>query len=444
MAAAERVLVLVARASAGAQAEVSVRLGREALTRFANSRIHQNVDGESSHVSLRVAEDGRVASASLDGPLTDETLGRLVDDALASARVRPVDPDWPGVAAPAVIEAVDHWDEETAAAAPGDRAHRVADFVRAAGGLEAAGYCSTESVVLAFANSAGQAAVGRATSADMDGIARTATSDGAARAASVRLADLDGGALGERAATKARTTADATDIEPGRYEVILEPQPVADVLSFLGIYGFNGRAVADGSSFARVGEAQFDARITLRDDVTDPGQTGVAFDAEGTPRRPQDLVRAGVTSTIIHTRRTAARAGSGAESTGNALTGVWVAGAVPNALVLAAGDQDDDALLAGVGRGLLVTDFFYTRVLDPRTQVVTGLTRNGVWLVEDGRVVRAVRNLRFTQSYLEALAPGNVRGVGARRSLVGDGWAGHALVPSLHLGAWSFTGGARG
>ena len=444
MGAAERVLALVGRASAGAEAEVMVRLGREALTRFANSRIHQNMDGESSHVALRVAEDGRVASASLDGPLTDDVLARLVDDGLAAARVRSVDPDWPGLTQPAGVPAVDHWDDGTAAATPADRAGRVADFVRAAGGLETAGYCSTDAVHLAFANSAGHAVVGRATSAELDGIARTATSDGAARSASVRLADVDGAPVGECAAAKARSSADAEDIAPGRYEVVLEPQAVADVLSFLGVYGFNGRAVADGSSFVRLGEQQFDARITLRDDISDPGQKGVPFDAEGTPRRPLDLVRDGVTSAILHTRRTAARAGGGAASTGNATASVWAAGATPSGLVLEAGDLDDDALLAGVGRGLLVTDVFYTRILDPRTQVVTGLTRNGVWLVEDGRIVRPVRNLRFTQSYLDALAAGNVLGGGARRSLVRDGWEAHTLVPSLHLGVWHFSGGARG
>jgi predicted Zn-dependent protease len=121
-----------------------------------------------------------------------------------------------------------------------------------------------------------------------------------------------------------------------------------------------------------------------------------------------------------------------------------VPGAVPSALVLAAGDRSDEDLLGGVERGLLVTDVFDTRVLDPRTLVVTGLTRNGVWLVEEGRVARPVKNLRFTQSYVEALAPGNVRAVGARQSLVNDGWEGFALVPSLHLGSWHFSGGARG
>ena len=103
-----------------------------------------------------------------------------------------------------------------------------------------------------------------------------------------------------------------------------------------------------------------------------------------------------------------------------------------------------DDLVAGMDRGLLVTDFWYTRILDPKTQVVTGLTRNGVWLVEGGRIVRPVRNLRFTQSYIEALAPGAVKAVGADIALRFSDFGGYSMVPSLHLASWNFTGGARG
>jgi predicted Zn-dependent protease len=111
--------------------------------------------------------------------------------------------------------------------------------------------------------------------------------------------------------------------------------------------------------------------------------------------------------------------------------------------VLAPGDQSDEELIAGIGRGLLVTDFWYVRILDPKTQVVTGLTRNGVWLIENGRILRPVSNLRFTQSYLEALGPGNVRGVGRQRALI-PGYEGDPLVPSVRLASWNFTGGAKG
>jgi predicted Zn-dependent protease len=444
VAAAERVLAVAGRVAGGAETEVTVTLGVSALTRFANSRIHQNMDGSVSRVAVRMALDGRVASASLDGPLTDERLERLVREVVDAARVVPVDADWPGLTPPSLVPSVDHWDEETAAATPADRAERVAAFVRAAAGLDAAGYCETEAIHQAFANSAGQAVVGRTSTALLDGVARTGTSDGAGRSASIRLAEVDGRLAGETAAQKARSTADAADIEPGTYEVILEPLAVADVLSFYGLYGFNARAVRDGTSFVRVGEAQFDAAVTLRDDITDPRLPGFGFDAEGTPRAVVDLVRDGVTAGVLHSRRTARKAGEGVVSTGHASLSPWVQGAIPAALAMEGGSLSVEELVAGVGRGLLVTDLYYTRVLDPRTVVVTGLTRNGVWLIEDGRIVRPVRNLRFTQSYVDALGPEQVRGITRERWLVPDGWGGFSLVPQLHLAAWRFSGGAKG
>jgi predicted Zn-dependent protease len=172
--------------------------------------------------------------------------------------------------------------------------------------------------------------------------------------------------------------------------------------------------------------------------------TGVGFDAEGTPKRRVELVRAGVTSGLIHDRRTAKALGT--ESTGNAVAGAGPFGALPANLVLEAGSASEDELVDRVERGLLVTDFWYTRILDPRTQVVTGLTRNGVWLIENGRIQRPVTNLRFTQSFLDALGPGQVRGVGSDLTLVGGAvfGIGAYVVPSLHLASWNFTGGAKG
>jgi predicted Zn-dependent protease len=260
----------------------------------------------------------------------------------------------------------------------------------------------------------------------------------------VDLASIDGAAAGDTAARKARESQDPTDIEPGRYEVVLEPRCVADILQFLFVYGFSGRPVEEGRSFVRVGERQFDEAISLRDDATDPATWGLPFDAEGTPKRRVDVVEAGMTSAILHTRRTAAAAAAGAESTGHAIEDADAWGALPNNPILDPGDVAAADLVAGVERGILVTDFWYTRILDPRTQVVTGLTRNGVWLIEDGRLSRPLKNLRFTQSYVEALGPGNVRGVSRERVLIPASFEGIHLVPTLHLGEWNFTGGAKG
>ena len=436
----ERVLSVV---GTDAEAEVTVAAGTEALTRFATSFIHQNVADAVQQVHLRLAVDGRVAEATANQTDAD-ALSLLVRSTMDAARLQPVDPGWPGLAPPADAPAVDHWDDATAAAEPAARADRVGAFVSAADGLETAGFCSTEGIEIAFGNSAGQRASGRTTSATLDGIARTGSSDGSARASSVRLADLDGSRLGEEAVGRARDSAQAGDLEPGRYEVILSPSCVVNLLGFLAIYGFNGRAVEEGRSFARVGEAQFDERISLTDDVFHPMATGVGFDAEGTPKRRVELVRDGVTSSLVHDRRTAKALGT--ESTGNAIPGAGTIGALPANLVLDPGEKSPDELIGSVGRGLLVTDFWYTRILDPRTLVVTGLTRNGVWLIEDGKVQRPVTNLRFTQSYVEALAPGAVHGVGSDQTLVGGATfgVGAYVVPSLHLASWNFTGGAKG
>ena len=436
----ERVLRLV---GTDAEAEVTVSSGTESLTRFATSFIHQNVADAARLVHLRVALDGRVAESTTT-QTDDDALGRVVRSTTEAARLRPVDPAWPGLAPPAEAPSIEHWDDVTADADPEERAARVGAFVEAADGLETAGFCSTEGVATAFANSAGQRLTGRTTTAMLDGIARTGTSDGSARAASVSLAELDGSEAGREATRRARESSTAGDLEPGRYEVVLSPSCVVNVLSFLAIYGFNGRAVEEGRSFARIGESQFDPAITLADDVGHAMAVGIPFDAEGTPKRRLELVRKGVTAGLVHDRRTAKALD--AESTGNAVAGAGPFGALPANLVLEPGDASAHALVGGVERGLLVTDFWYTRILDPRTMVVTGLTRNGVWLVEDGSIVRPVTNLRFTQSYLEALAPGAVRGVGSDMTLVGGATFGFGayVVPSLHLASWNFTGGAQG
>lgn len=445
-------------AGAGVEAEVFADHTALALTRFANSFIHQNVAEATTTVRLRVHVDGRTATGSTT-VVTDDGLRGLVERTVSAARVCPPDPAWPGLAPPAPIAAAGNWDAATAQASPDERAERVRAFVDAAGGLEAAGYCRTLHWAGGFANTAGQSASGRTSEAAMDGIVRAGGVDGVARLASARLADLDGAVLGARAATKARAGAAPVELPPGRYEVVLEPAAVADVLHNLAMFGFNGKAYNERRSFAEPGAQQFDSAITLVDDPLGAADLGLPFDAEGTPKRRVTLVDAGVTTAVAHDRRTARDAGT--ESTGHALPGGAGGGAMPLNLRLApadpahatapaavagpAVDADAAALIADVERGLLVTDLWYTRVLDTKSLVITGLTRNGVWLVEDGEITSAVQNLRFTQSYPQALAPGAVLGIGRYATTLPDNW-GSAWwgAPPLRLAAWNFTGGASG
>ena len=420
-----------------AEAIVSATTGVSALTRFANSSIHQNVAEDASSLFVKVIVDGRYASASTT-QTDDASLRRLVDRTIEAARLRPPDPDWPGLAPAAAAPDVEHWDAETADASPDARATVVKAFVDAGGGLEGAGYCSTSGLTVALANSAGQRLQGRHSAATINGIHRTGTSDASATASSVRLADLDGAAAGADAAERARATAEGIDLEPGTYEVVLAPSCLANMLQFLAYAGFNAKAFLDGTSFVHLGEAQFDEQVSMWDDATDPRTLGLPFDNEGVPKRRVDLVTAGVTTSLVHDRRTARLAGT--ESTGHGL-GQETAGAYPANLFFGEGAPDTTAedLVAGIERGLVVHDFWYTRILDPKNQVVTGLTRNGVFLVEDGVVTKPVRNLRFTQSFVAALGPGKVR------AIAGDGQLINGMhVPTVHLSAWNFTGGAKG
>jgi predicted Zn-dependent protease len=417
-----------------ADAEAACATGRSALTRFANSSIHQNVANDYVWARVRVAVGGRVASASTDRP-TDDGLDRLVERSLAAAGMRAVDPEWPGLAPPAPAPETHAYDEATHLAAPALRAQVVREFVDAGPELRAAGYVDSNGSSSAFANSAGQRLLGRSSSSTIEAIHRTATSDGRGWQSSSRLSDIDGGAAGRTAADKAPRGDDLVDIEPGRYEVVLEPFCLANMLEFLRD-GFNARTVEEDRSFVKLGEAQFDPAVTLWDDATDPRAISRGFDAEGTPKRRVDLVREGVPVALCHDRKTAAKAG--AESTGHGFGGDM--GGIATNLFMAPGTQTVEELIGSVERGLLVTEFWYTRILDPKTQVVTGLTRNGTFLIEGGEIVGGVPNLRFTQSYVDALGPGNVLGVAGDARL----FDGTYHVPTVHLGEWNFTGGAKG
>ncbi|HEY1634506.1 MAG TPA: metallopeptidase TldD-related protein [Acidimicrobiales bacterium] len=445
LAVCDRALEIVGPSGA---AEVRVSTGRRSLTRFANSLIHQNVAEEKCSVTLTLIADGRLARASTNR-VDDDALRALVERTREAARLRPPDPDWPGLAPRAPVAPVDHYDRATDEASPRQRAEVVAAFLAAGAGMSGAGYCQTTSEVTGFANTDGQRLAGRSTQATIDGILRLGSADGSGAQTAVDLASLDGAGAGEAAASRAALGAEAIELPPGRYEVILEPACVADICQFLVGYGFNAKMHADGRSFVHVGEAQFDAAVSLWDDATDDRAVGLGFDAEGTPKRRMPMVEAGVSVGLVHDRRTAAKAGT--TSTGHAIGGGERFGAYPTNLFLgAAGDAGSggapasrgsrDEVVGAVTRGLLVTDFWYTRILDPKTQVVTGLTRNGLFLVEDGQVTRGVRNLRFTQSYAGAVAPGHIKAIAPDARLVNSS----AFVPSLHLASWNFTGGARG
>ena len=445
---AGRVVALVADVGARTapdaevEANVLVTRTRHGLTRFANSFVHQHVTEDTRTVRLHVAVDGRTSVASTSA-LDEESLADLVEATVTSATLQPVDPHWPGATPSQPLVLDDHVDTDTVTASPEHRARLVKGFVDAGPGLSAAGYVDSETTDAAFASTAGQRAAGSSTRATVDGIHQTATSAGSGHQTAIGLGSIDGARAGALAADRARRSQEFADLEPGALEVVLAPEAVATLLVFLGVYGFNAKAHLEGSSFVELGEQQLDPAITVANDPDDPRAIGLPFDAEGTPRRAYHLVEDGVCRSFAHDRRTAARAGT--ESTGDAIPGGASIGAVPTTMSLRPGAASQQDLIAGVEHGLLISQFHYCRVLDPKSLVVTGLTRNGTFLIEDGQATKAVGNLRFTQSFIQALAPGNVLGVGDDdRYAAGEFGPGMVICPSLRLAAWHFTGGAAG
>jgi predicted Zn-dependent protease len=425
------------------EAAVTVSHERSGLTRFANSSIHQNVAEEGTTVSLTLEAEGRVAQAT--GKVADSNaLARFVSDAAEAVRLAPVNDEWPGFTPPSQSPHTVDSPQGMKEATPDARASQVRAFVDAAPDLRGAGYCQTSVSDVVYANTLGHAMSGGRSVAILDGIHQTDESAGSGHCAARAIGDLDGEAVGALAAERARRGVGARDLPPGEFEVVLAPEAVSTLAIFLALYGFNAKAVTEGQSFVRLGEQQFDERFGLTDDALDPRALGLPFDGEGTPKRRLVLIENGVSRAVAVDRRQAPKLGT--ESTGHAVSffGSYF-GAIATSMFVTAGDQTVEELIRGVDKGLYVATFNYVRILDPRTTVATGLTRNGTFLIEKGEITSAVSNLRFTQSLAGAAVPGRVLGVGNDARLA-DGEFGPGMVhaPSLRLAGWRFTGGAGG
>jgi predicted Zn-dependent protease len=250
---------------------------------------------------------------------------------------------------------------------------------------------------------------------------------------------LDAERLGAVAIEKAERSKNPGAIEPGRYTVVLEPSAVAELVSFLAFLGLGGQSLEEGRSFmtGRMGERITGERVTLMDDAYDPRGFGRPFDYEGTPRQRVASIENGVARAVVHDRRTASRAGT--QSTGHAAPPPATEGPLPYSLVLAGGDLSLEELIASTERGILVTRFWYNRVVDAKKTLVTGMTRDGTFLIENGRVSRGLRNLRFNESVLDVLGRAEEFGRDAEPTVFD--WSGSCVVaPALKVREFRFTG----
>ena len=405
------------------------------LTRFARSSIHQSTWRENTAVRVRVISGGRVGVAG-SNDFSPEGARKAAVEALELAQVSVPDPNFPGLAPKAdVPEKESGYDEATATATPTQRAESVAALVgQLTGGFHAAGAFETNASEVALANTKGQFCYAPTTQAKLTTVVAGAGS-GAADVIAVKVGDIDPEAVGRRAFQKATDSQNAADLAPGRYEVVLEPPAVDTLVGFLSYIGLQGRLISEGRSpfSGKAGQKVVGENISIYDDALSPLLPGLPFDYEGTPKRRIDLISGGVFLTGAHDRRSAALTGT--ESNGCALPPPNPDGGLPLNLFLAPGEATLEEMIKSTSRGLLVSRFHYTNIVNPIETTLTGMTRDGTWLIEDGRIVGPVKNFRFTQSILDALS--NVELIGAETETCAE--IALTRVPALKIGSFNFS-----
>ncbi len=385
---------------------------------------------------------GRRVGVASSGRTDTEGLRRLAENAAAIARVVEELEDWSGLPGPTEAQPVAAgYSAATAEASPEFRAAAVRAVIDAAdsAGVIAYGSFATGRESTAVANSHGIRVGGTRTTSQLITVSMGPDGGtGYAEAAAVDAETIDAAALGREASGKARATANAVSIEPGDYPVVLEEYAVVDLLDMLGYLGFSALAVQEERSFFEPGKRIGSELVTLIDDGHDPAGLPMWFDYEGVAKQRVELVDRGICRGVVYDTQTAAR--DGVASTGHGLPAPNPYGPFPLNMVMAPGTASREDLIAGLDRGLLVTRFHYTNPVHPKLAIVTGMTRDGTLLVEGGKIVGPVRNLRYTQSYLDSLA-GTVAVARDRRTL--RGFLGGVVVPAVRIEAWTFTGGTE-
>ena len=419
----------IVKLSQADEIQVNLNDGDERNIRFADNRI--TTAGSTNDLSVRISSAfGKRAAVTSTNDISDaglEKAGRLSE---SLARLAPENPERMPLLGPQTYRDINSYVSATANATAEDRA-RAAGIplasARTAGDLQAAGLLMTNSGMNALGNNKGLFAYRASTSVDFSETVRTTdgTGSGWAGANHPDISTIDFRQVSDRAIGKARLSRNPTAIEPGQYTVILEPQAAGDLISLIG-NAFDSRSAEEGrSAFAkrgggtRLGETIVDERVTIISDPADPQLLGSPFDGEGMPLERQVWVENGVLKNLYSSRFWAQK--QGRQPTGNA-----------GSLKMLGSDQTLEQIIASTERGVLVTRFWYIRPVNARTLLFTGLTRDGTFLVEHGKIARSVRNMRFNESPLFMLGKLDAIGQPVR---ISDG----LVMPALRVRDFTFS-----
>ena len=413
------------------------------LTRFANSFIHQNVYENNCRVLFRSVLGKRVGVASTNS-LVDADLKQTLDNSIEIARSRAENPKFPGLPKGSKYKQLTTFDKATARCTPMQRAKTVQKVIAEAtkNGFTIAGAYSTSSGEIAIVNSRGVRAYQPITAAAINMVTMSDTSSGYASVVSRRISNIDFKALAKTAVDKCKLSQNPQALEPGEYEVILEPAAVAEVMEWLNYTGFGSKSFQQGRSFlaGRIGRKITSDKITVYDNALDPKAIAFPFDFEGVPKKKVMLIDKGIARGVVYDSMAAIKGKT--KSTGHALPATEAAeGALGLNIVVAPGKTPRAKMISGVKRGILVTRFHYINgLIDTRNSVLTGMTRDGTFLIENGEIKYGIKNLRFTDSMMRAFK--STVAVSKESQLVAAWWSGVGCVsvPTIHLGSFKFSG----
>lgn len=428
----------VAYAKRKADAEVCLVTNNTSLTRFANNAISQNVSERDYQVTVRAIVGKRTAQTNVN-QFDIESLKSAFQKAWETAKK--VKPD--ALALPLLprqaYTAVDAYSENTAKAGPSDRAVIVEKIVRQykSRGAKASGTMSNGCNTVSIFNTNGLFSSHSNTSANLDLTALVNDGAGWAMDSQKDIGAIDVEKVGNTALDKALKSVAPTDCPAGDYTVVLEPGAVSEFLEFLGWVGFGGLAFNEGRSFmsGSIGKKVMNEQVTIIDDAFHPLMNGLPFDFEGAPRQKVVLIEKGIAKNVVHDRITAKKAKSA--STGHSLPQPNSSGPITLNLIVDPGNSSIDEMVATTKRGVYVTKFHYVNVIDSKKVVLTGMTRNGTFLIENGKVTRPLKNMRFTESALTAFS--NVELISRDVKYVNAFFGGGFVVPAMKIANFTFS-----
>jgi PmbA protein len=426
------------------QTEAILLTEDSSLTRFAGSAIHQHVAEKNQTIILRVVLGKRIAviTSNIAQP---SSVKKSLQRAISLAKVQQPNDEFISLPGPRPIPEIETFSKSIGHLTPNQKVGIVQSLLRRVKekGCQASGAFSNGDVELAVVNSLGVEAYQRFSDLFLHLIAENGKSSGYASFVARDPDRLNVDALAQEAIEKT-SKEEPIQIDPGEYEVILEPYAVSELLSFLGYLGFHALAVQEGRSFFsnRFGEKMVDERVTIYDDGLDPEGLQVPFDFEGFPKKRVTFFDRGVAKEVTYDSFTAGREGK--DSSGHGLIAPNTEGPIPINLFMKEGESSLEEMVRSVRKGIYVTRFHYTNVVEPMKAVITGMTRDGTFLIEGGEIKRPVKNLRFTESILKALS--QVTAISKDRRICSEGtvysrrFVTGTVAPAIKIDGFNFSG----